>query len=73
MPLVVPMQILANFFWIDIEKWIFKLISTNVIILGVTFKQNINFKIQMLVGNSFISFLNSNSEKNPTLVRVLSG
>lgn len=32
----------------------------------------INFKIQMLVG-SFILFLNSNSEKNPTLVRHLVG
>ena len=40
----------------------------NVIILVVSFKQNLKVKIQMLVGNSLISFLNASSEENSTLV-----
>ena len=43
----------------------------NVIILVVSFKQNLNFKIQMLVGNCLISFLNAESEENSTLVPKL--
>ena len=39
-----------------------------MIILVVSFKQNLNFKIQMLEENSLISFLNSRSEENSTLV-----
>ena len=42
-------------------------LNLNVIILVVSFKQNLNFKIQMLVGNSLISFLNARSEENSTL------
>ena len=42
-------------------------LKLNVIILVVSFKQNLNFKIQMLAGNSLISFLNASSEENSTL------
>ena len=42
-------------------------LNFNVIILVVSFKQNLNFKIQMLPWNSLYSFLNSISEENPTL------
>ena len=38
-----------------------------MIILGVSLKQNLNFKIQMLAGNILNSFLNSSSEENSTL------
>ena len=38
-----------------------------MIILVVSFKQNLNFKIQMLAGKSLISFLNAGSEENSTL------
>ena len=46
-------------------------LNLNVIILVVSFKQNLIFKIQMLVGNSLISFLNSRSEEILTLVTDL--
>ena len=39
-----------------------------VIILVVSFKQNLNFKIQMLAANSLISFLNARPEENSTLI-----
>ena len=42
---------------------------TSLIILVVTFKQNLNFKIQMLAGIRLILFLNSRSEENSTLGR----
>ena len=38
-----------------------------MITLVVSLKQKINFKIQMLVGKSLISFLNTSSEENSTL------
>ena len=42
-------------------------LNLNVIILAVSFQQNLNFKIQMLAGKSLILFLNSGSEENSTL------
>ena len=43
-------------------------LNLNVIILVVSFKQNLDFKIQMLAGNSLISFHIAESEENSTLV-----
>ena len=43
-------------------------LNLNVIILVVSFKQNLDFEIQMLVGNSLISFHIAESEENSTLV-----
>ena len=45
-------------------------LNLNVIIFLVSFKQNLNFKIQMLAGNSLILFLNSSSEENSTLAQL---
>ena len=42
-----------------------------MIILVVSFKQNLNFKIQMLAENSLISFLNASSEEISTLVSIV--
>ena len=39
-----------------------------MIILGVSLKQNFNFKTQMLAGNSLNSFLDLKSEETTTLV-----
>ena len=40
-----------------------------MIILGVSLKQNLYFKIQMLVGNSLNSFLDLRSKETTTLIR----
>ena len=42
-------------------------LNLNVIILIVSFKMNLDFKIQMLVEKSLISFLNASSEESSTL------
>ena len=52
---------------LDNTYGLLNLLELNLIILVVSLKQNLNFKIQMLAGNSLISFLNSRSEENLTL------
>ena len=46
-------------------------LNLNVIILVVSCYQNLNFKIQLLAGNSLILFLNPSSEENSTLVQII--